>query len=136
MSTTTKILAGIGHDHYTTKMTMRGHLLVADEPESHGGKDLGPTPTELIMSGLAACTTSTLRMYADRKEWDVERIDVEISLHVVKTESGQTTYFNSIIDITGNLTQKQKDRMIVIAGKCPIHKLLTNTVEITTHLKP
>lgn len=131
----TKIQAGIGHEHYTTKMTMRGHLLVADEPESNGGKDHGPTPTELVISGLAACTTSTLRMYADRKGWEVERIDVEISLHIKKKESGQISHFDSCIEITGNLTQEQKDRMLVIAGKCPIHKLLTNAVEISAHLK-
>ncbi len=136
MSTITKIQAGIGHDHYTTKMTMRGHLLVADEPETHGGKDHGPTPTELVMSGLAACTTSTLRMYADRKGWEVERIDVEMSLQIHKTESGQTTHIESVIDLSGNLTEEQRARMLVIAGKCPIHKLLTNSVEISSLLKP
>ncbi len=135
MSTATKIQAGIGHEHYTTKLSMREHVLVADEPKSHGGKDLGPTPTELILSGLAACTTSTLRMYADRKEWPVDRIDVVVSMHVVRTESGQTSHFESIIEIAGVLTQHQRDRMIAIAGKCPIHKLLTNAIEITNHLK-
>lgn len=114
---------------------MRGHLLVADEPETHGGKDQGPTSTELVMSGLAACTTSTLRMYADRKGWEVERIDVEISLHIEKSEAGQTAFFDSVINISGNLSPEQKNRMIVIAGKCPIHKLLTNKVEISTKLK-
>jgi putative redox protein len=135
MSTVTKIQAGIGHDHYTTKMTMRGHLLIADEPESNGGKDQGPTSTELIISGLAACITSTLRMYADRKGWEVERIDVEVSLQIERTGLGQTSNFDSTIAITGNLTQEQKDRMLVIAGKCPVHKLLTNSIQIKTHLK-
>lgn len=135
MSTNTKIQAGIGHEHYVTKLSMRGHLLVADEPLENGGKDSGPTPTELILSGLASCTASTLRMYADKKGWDVERIDLELSIHIEKTESGQTSHIHTSVDVTGNLTQEQKDRMLEIAMKCPVHKLLTNPIEISTTAK-
>jgi putative redox protein len=132
MSTKTKIHAGIGHEHYVTKLSMRGHLLVADEPIDNGGKDAGPTPTELILSGLAACTASTLRMYIDKKDWEVERIDMELSIHIEKTEGGQISRIESIIDITGNITPEQKERILEIAAKCPVHKLLTNPVEIHT----
>ena len=135
MSTKTKIQAGIGHEHYVTKLSMRGHLLVADEPHENGGKDTGPTPTELILSGLAACTMSTLRMYADKKGWDVERIDLELSILTEKTETGQLSHLESIIEITGNITQEEKARMIEIARKCPVHKLLTNPIDIVTHLR-
>ena len=132
MSTKTKIQAGIGHEHFVTRVSMRGHLLVADEPVDNGGKDSGPTPTELVLSGLAACTTSTLRMYADKKGWEVERIDVEIGIRIEKTQEGQNSHIESIIEISGNLDQDQKKRLMEIAGKCPIHRMLTNPIEITT----
>lgn len=135
MGTKTKIHAGIAHEHYVTKLSMRGHLLVADEPQGNGGKDSGPTPTELILSGLAACTASTLRMYADRKEWDVERIDLELSIHIEKTDIGQISHIETILDITGSVTPEQKERLLEIAGKCPIHKLLSNPIAIVTKAK-
>jgi putative redox protein len=130
MSAKTKIQGGIGHEHYVSRISMRGHLLVADEPLDNGGKDSGPTPTELVLSGLAACTTSTLRMYADKKGWEVERIDVEIGIHIEKTAEGQISHIESVINISGNLDADQKNRMLEIAGKCPIHRLLSNPIEI------
>ena len=134
MSTKTKIQAGIGHEHFVTRISMRGHLLVADEPTDNGGKDSGPTPTELVLSGLAACTASTLRMYADRKEWELDRIDVEMGITIEKTGTGQISRIDSMIRLSGNLDQEQRDRLLEIAGKCPVHRLLTNPIEITTHL--
>lgn len=132
MNTKTKILAGIGHEHYVTKLSMRGHLLVADEPVDNGGKDAGPTPSELVLAGLAACTASTLRMYIDRKDWEVERIDLELSIQTEKTETGQISRIDRVINITGNITDEQKARLLEIADKCPVHKLLTNPIEIKT----
>jgi len=132
MSTKTKILAGIGHEHYVTKLSMRGHLLVADEPVDNGGKDAGPTPSELVLAGLAACTASTLRMYIDRKDWEVERIDLELSIQTEKTETGQISRIDRVINITGNITDEQKARLLEIADKCPVHRLLTNPIEIKT----
>jgi len=136
MNTKTKIQAGIGHEHYVSKLSMRGHLLVADEPIDNGGSDAGPTPTELLMSSLASCTTSTLRMYADRKGWEVDRIDLEMGIRIEKTDSGQISYLESIIEITGNMTSEQKERLLEIARKCPIHRLLTNPINISTQIKP
>lgn len=136
MGTKTKIQGGIGHEHYISKLSMRGHLIVVDEPLENGGKDAGPTPTELVLSGLAACTASTLRMYADKKGWDVERIDLELSIRIEKSERGQISHMESIIDITGNITAQERARMLEIAQKCPVHKLLTNPIQIQTSLKP
>lgn len=134
MSTKTKIHAGIGHEHYVTKLSMRGHLLVADEPLDDGGKDAGPTPTELVLAGLASCTASTLRMYIDKKGWDVERIDMELSIDIEKTETGQISNIKSNIEITGSITEEQKNRILEIARKCPVHKLLTNPMIISTSI--
>ena len=116
-------------------MTMRGHTLQADEPTENGGKDVGPAPTELVLSGLAACTVSTLRMYADRKGWNIDKIEVELSIHIIKTDTGQTAQIKSVIGITGEVTGEQKLRMMDIARKCPIHKLLTNPIQIDSNLK-
>ncbi len=134
MNTKSKIQAGIGHEHFVTRISMRGHLLVVDEPLDNGGKDSGPTPTELILSGLAACTASTLRMYADRKDWELDRIDVELGIDIEKTGTGQISRINSTIKLSGNLDPEQKARLLEIAGKCPVHRLLTNPIEIKTTL--
>lgn len=135
MTAKTKIHGGIGQDHYVTKLSMRGHLLIADELVESGGKDSGPTPNELILSGLAACTVSTIRMYADKKGWEVDRIDLEMSILIEKKEAGQVSHIESLIEITGNITHEQRQRMLEIAHKCPAHKLLTNPIVIHTDLK-
>ena len=136
MNTKTKIQAGIGHEHFVSKLYMRGHLLVADEPIDNGGSDAGPTPTELLLSSLASCTTSTLRMYVDRKGWEVDRVDLEMGIRIEKTDSGQVSYLDSVIEITGNVSSEQKERLLEIARKCPIHRLLTNPINISTQIKP
>ena len=134
MSIQPKIRGVIGRETYASQMTMRGHTVQADEPVDNGGKDLGPTPTELVLSGLAACTVSTLRMYADRKGWDVDRIEVELSIQILKTETGQSSQIKSVIEISGEVTEDQKLRMLDIARKCPVHKLLTNPIQIDSSL--
>lgn len=114
---------------------MRGHTLHGDEPVENGGKDAGPAPTELVLSGLAACMVSTLRMYADKKGWNVEKIEVELDIHTTKTETGQSAEIESVIRITGDVTTEQKQRMLEIARKCPVHKLLTNPIQINSMLE-
>jgi putative redox protein len=133
MDTTTKIHASIGLEPYATRISARGHVLIADEPISNGGKNQGPSPTELVLSGLAACTAATLKMYAERKEWPVDRINVDISIHTEKHADGtQTAHIKRIIHFEGALAQEQKERMLQIAEKCPTHRLLTNEIEIVT----
>ncbi len=134
MTTKTKILAGIGQEHYASRISMRGHVITADEPLSNGGKDLGPTPTELLLSALASCTASTLRMYADKKGWDVDRIDLEVSIHIEKNETGQVSNIETQIAISGQVTADQKERMLEIARKCPLYRLLTNPLNISSTL--
>jgi|WetSurMetagenome_2_1015567.scaffolds.fasta_scaffold23395_2 putative redox protein len=133
MDTAPKIHASIGLEPYATRISMRGHVITGDETHENGGKDLGPTPTELVLSGLAACTASTLKMYADRKGWLIERINVEITIHTDKHADGtQTAHIKRVLHFEGTLTDEQKERLIQIAEKCPIHRLLTNNVEINT----
>ncbi len=136
MSIVTKINARVGREKYTTQLTTRDHSWLADEPDTNGGQDRGPTSKELIASSLAACMAITLRMYADRKGWEVEAIEVDVAVHSIRIGEGKMTRFDAEIEILGNLTDKEKDRMSVIAGKCPVHKLLTHPIEINTVLKP
>jgi putative redox protein len=122
------IKAHIGKAHYKTTLTCRSHTLLADEPESLGGTDLGPESGELLNMALAACTTITLRMYADRKGWDLEAIDVEVSYE--KTENGHR--FHRKLHLSGNLDDDQRKRLFQIAERCPVHKILTHPIEIQT----
>lgn len=135
MSTQTNIHGVIGRETYRSRLTMRGHTIHGDEPIENGGKDTGPTPTELLLSGLASCTVSTLRMYADKKGWNVDKIEVEIRIQTTKTETGQSAEIESVIAITGDVTDEQKLRMLEIARKCPVHKLLTNPIRINSMLE-
>ena len=128
-----KITAHIGTALYKTEIKSATHSIISDEPESVGGMDLGFTPDELLASSLAACTSITLRMYANRKGWALTDIKVEINLDNHPAE--QKTVITRSIQLIGNLDEEQKTRLLYIADKCPIHKILTNPIEITTDLK-
>jgi len=123
--------AEIGKTLYHTELRARTHALVADEPEDVGGLDEGPRPGDFMRMALASCTAITLRMYADRKQFEVDKIKVKVS----NGPFDQKTVYTSEIEITGKLTPEQKDRMLQIAKLCPVHKTLTNPVEIETKLQ-
>jgi len=133
MNTHTKIHASIGLEPYATHISMRGHVITGDETIENGGKDKGPTPTELVLSGLASCTTATLKMYADRKKWPLERVNVDIGIHIERNDDGsQVSHITRSIQFEGQLTDEQKERLMQIAEKCPVHRLLTNEIKIAT----
>lgn len=123
-------VAVIGRETYRTEMRVRKHIVIADEPPDAGGTDLGPRPGDFLRMSLASCTAITLRMYADRKGIDVEHIQVAVST----TEEPGRTFFHSDIEIKGKLTEEQRGRMMQIAKLCPVHKALTNPIEIETTL--
>jgi len=116
--------------HYATEITSDTNTLIADEPISHGGTAKGFAPMELLASSLAACTSITLRMYADRKEWALDSIEVSVNIEANTTES----LFNRAITLNGNLSQEQTDKLLDIANHCPVHKILSNTISIHTTL--
>jgi putative redox protein len=122
------ITARIGKQKYKTDLAFENHLLLADEPESIGGEDLGPTSGTLLKMSLAACTAITLRMYADRKGWDLEEAIVEVDYE----KNGTGTLFQRHIRLVGNLDQEQRTRLMQIANACPVHKTLTHPIEIQT----
>jgi putative redox protein len=122
--------ASIGIDIYKTELTSRSHSIIADEPLEAGGKDLGPRPGDFIRMGLASCTAITLRMYANRKNLDVSKINVSVSNGPF--DAGTT--YKTEIEIIGNLDEAQKTRMLQIAKLCPVHKALTNPIKIETDI--
>lgn len=129
-----KITSTLKKELYKTEIrSSSGNILISDEPESVGGKNLGFSPTQLLASSLAACTSATLRMYADRKGWDLEEVKLEVSLEVNREDN--KTEIHRKIELIGNLDQSQRDRMLAIANACPVHKILSGTIAIQTDLK-
>ncbi len=121
--------------HYrTTIQSGTGHTLVADEPEDLGGGNEGFSPDELLAASLASCAAITVRMYADRKAWPLVSINVQVSFERDAATASST--FNLNIHFSGSLSPEQLERLNVIASKCPIHKTLSNPIDInivTTH---
>lgn len=121
-------------DNYETEIvSSSGHSIISDEPESLGGKNKGMSPDELVIAALAGCTSATLKMYAGRKEWALEEIKTNISF--THGKAGELPTIHREIELIGNLTDEQKQRLFDIANKCPIHKVLTNAIDVTSMLK-
>lgn len=119
---------------YRTHIQIRDHEIIGDEPTDVGGSDTGPTPTELLAGALGACTAMTLRMYAKTKQWPLEGIEVEIEQLEERTPTGSVTRIQRKIQLHGPLDDEQKQRMMAIAGKCPVARMITGTVELNSVL--
>jgi len=124
-----QIKAAIGTQNYKTTITTTNHTIIADEPLQAGGEDLGFSPDELLAASLGACTSATLRMYANRKGW-TELTGVEVNVTFNRL-AGSSTMERTIV-LQGNITQEQKERLLYIANRCPIHQTLTHPIDITT----
>jgi len=111
-----------------------GHTIIADEPEKVGGQNKGMSPHELISSALAACTSATLKMYAQRKEWDLKGVNTTIKFSS-DGKPGDLPNIQRGIELEGDLDKEQRERLLEIANKCPIHKLLVGEVKINSALK-
>ena len=107
-----------------------GNHLIADEPQNLGGKNLGFSPFELLASALASCTSATLRMYADRKQWPLKEVITQVSFEWNANDERSTVIRN--IEIIGDLDQEQRERLLEIAEKCPVHRALSGKVSIET----
>lgn len=122
----------IGSDHYAVRIDASGHAIVADEPRSNGGANVGPAPYDLLLASLAACTTITLRMYADRKEWNVTSISVDLRF----VREGKVERIERKIALDGDLSDEQRARIAEIAEKTPVTLSLKNGLAIHTELMP
>ncbi|HCI58423.1 MAG: OsmC family protein [Bacteroidetes bacterium] len=123
----------IGSENYkVTIESQSGNILIADEPVANGGKNLGLSPFELVAAALSACTSITVRMYAERKKWPLSDVNTDISVSWDKLNN--KTVVQRKVNFSGNLSDEQKNRLLQIANVCPVHKVLTNPIEIFTEM--
>lgn len=104
-----------------------GHSLVLDEPVEKGGTDTGPAPTRVLGAALAGCTAITVEMYAERKGWQLGQVEVEVEIHY---EGPVAARFDVTLSCDAELDDEQRERLRVIAGKCPVHKALAGPTEV------
>ncbi|TVP74261.1 MAG: OsmC family protein [Gemmatimonadales bacterium] len=141
------VVARTGAEGYRTEVRARQHALVADEPESVGGEDLGPTPYELLSAALAVCSTMTLRMYADRKGWPLEEAEFTVEHSKMTPKEAEAAgevggaggvprldLFRRELVVRGELDQAQRERLLEIADRCPVHRSLSAGVRIESAL--
>jgi len=126
-----RVSAVIGTKDYETTLGARDHTVLSDESSAGGGQDKGPGPSELMLMGLGACTSITLRMYAKRKGWDLQGVESELEM---STENGKSR-IERRIKLVGPLEDSQRSRLLQIANACPVHKLLSAGVAIESSLK-
>lgn len=117
---------------YQVDLEDGGHQWLADEPKALGGGDTGPNPMQLLCSSLAACTAITLRMYAQRKEWPLEGVEVRVTLNPEGTGKDEGTVLKRTLKFEGQLDSAQRQRLVEIANVCPTHKILAGTATIPT----
>ena len=138
------VLIEIGATGYQAKVQAGKHQFLVDEPESMGGKNTGPTPENLILASLGSCTAITLRMYAERKELPLEKVEIKLYLengpakNNPQFKDGEFLVKQQIIVhvlVHGNLQPEQVERLSDIAGKCPVHKILKPSFFISTDVK-
>jgi putative redox protein len=120
-----------GHP-YQVSIDARDHRWLADEPEEAGGGDTGPQPGELLLSSLGACTAVTVKMYANRKKWPLDNVEVELRFNSEAKPDPLTTVIDMEVHFTGNLTEEQLARLLQIAHSCPVHKILNNPIIVNT----
>ncbi|PKD20923.1 osmotically inducible protein C [Salegentibacter salinarum] len=137
------VVAGLEkEDAFTTQMKAGNHTFLADEPIKAGGKDYGPTPYQFLSSGLASCTSMTLQMYAKRKKWPLEDVETHVfysrehstDCKNCEEKTSKIDTFRREIKLIGDLDEKQKQRLLEIADRCPVHRSLTSETNITTKL--
>jgi putative redox protein len=124
----------LDQSNYKTKIYAGGHFIYADEPASLGGTDEGISPAALLLASLGSCTAITMRMYADRKKYKLEAIKIELAISPEDQIDNSTTITKNIT-LTGDLTEEERARLLQIADKCPIHKMLSNPIKIETSTK-
>lgn len=124
------VQASIGTSNYTVNLKARQHESVADEPTVRGGKDRGPAPFELLLSGLGACTAITLRMYAERKQWPLQAVHIDLSY---EKEAEQAAIIR-VISLQGTLTDEQRARLLDISERTPVTLAVKSGVPIRTEL--
>jgi len=127
---------------FAQKIQVGSHHLIADEPLSFGGTDSGASPYDLILAALGSCTSMTIGLYARKRGWPLEEITVSLrhsKIHArdcddCETKEGKVDRMEREIELTGELDEGQRERLLEIANKCPVHRTLSGKVSIQTRL--
>jgi putative redox protein len=127
---------------FRTEVEVGGHHLVVDEPIAVGGADEGPTPYEMLLAGLGACTAMTLRIYADRRKWPLERALISLRHRKVhaqdcidcETKPAKMDVVDRVITLEGSLTEEQRTKLLEIAERCPVQQTLGSKIQVNTKL--
>ena len=142
LTSNNEVVVRLGDEGFTSEVMVRHHGLIADEPIGVGGNDFGPSPYELLSASLGACTAMTLQMYARRKKWDLKEVRVHLDHRKDYTtdlaETGKSSkidYFDRLIEMDGDLDEKQIKRLLEIADRCPVHRTLHSDIKVVTRLK-
>jgi putative redox protein len=133
-----------GRLRYAQNVLVGPHLLQGDEPVSAGGSDVGPNPYELLLAALGSCTSMTVRMYADRKQWPLEGVHIELSY--ARVHADDCTACDQELELVdgiemklsffGELSESQRQRLTEIANRCPVHRTLESPIPIRARLAP
>lgn len=130
----TVIVEESGNGKFQQNITAGKHAFLADEPEDMGGKDTGPAPFDFVMAGLGACTSMTIRMYADLKK--IPLTGVKVNLHYSKREldGKKIDHIEREIALSGDLSETDREKLLIIANKCPVHKALEGNLKVDSRL--
>ncbi|MBE2184534.1 MAG: OsmC family protein [Anaerolineae bacterium] len=119
-------------DGFKAEAFLGNHLIIADQSVADGGSDEGPTPKQYLVAALGTCTAVTVKMYAQRKGWPLEAVDVQVSVESFKAldypdykgDADVVNEYRQVVTFKGDLTEEQRLRLLEIAGKCPVHRIL------------
>ena len=133
-------IAYISGESLTTQIVMRGHELIGDEPPTSGGLDKGPAPRQMLAASIAMCQAMTARLYASRKGWNLEAISVQVDYRKEEESSAEGAkvplhFFDCLLEVRGNLDDKQKQRLIEIAMRCPVSRVVREGAVVTATLR-
>lgn len=117
--------------NYVAESKIRNHFVVTDVPVSDGGEDTAPTPVEYLLTAIGGCVAITLRMYAARRSWDVG----EITVNVFQLKDEQGSYLTEEISFENDITEDQRKRLLVFAGKCPVARMVKGETRIESIIK-
>ena len=126
------VTASIGTEKYVCTVEWRNGKFIVDEPADVGGNDLGPDPYTLLLSALATCTIGTLRMYIDRKGWDISAITIAVNMYFELKDDKKITVFDRDLKFLSPVTDEQRERLIQIAKACPVSKILEGEINVRT----
>src|SRR5262249_55123351 len=129
-----------GKGKFTQEIVIGSHILTADEPIENGGNDLGPTPYDFLLAALGSCTAMTLRLYADLKKIPLTKVIVRLQYEKIYADDcadcenthSKIDHIDRQIELQGNLTEEERQKLLDIANKCPVHRTLTSKIFITT----